>query len=115
VKFLVDNQLPAALARWLAAKGHDAIHVLDRGLGRESDVELWKLANDEGRILVSKDEDFLALALRPGDKGRLLWLRLGNCRKQALLDAFEGSWLAIAEALEDGQQVVEVRSPASSA
>lgn len=115
MKFLVDNQLPAALARWLTAKGHDAIHVLDRGLGRECDVELWKLANDEGRILVSKDEDFLALALRPDDKGRLLWLRLGNCRKQALLDAFEGSWLAIAEALEDGQQIVEVRGPASSA
>jgi len=26
-----DNQLPAALARWLTAKGHDAVHVLDIG------------------------------------------------------------------------------------
>ncbi len=114
MKFLVDNQLPAALARWLTAKGHAAIHVLDRGLGRECDVELWRIANDEGRILVSKDEDFLALALRPDDKGRLLWLRLGNCRKQALLDSFEGLWPAIAEALEDGQQIIELRGPASS-
>jgi predicted nuclease of predicted toxin-antitoxin system len=114
VKFLVDNQLPAALARWLTAKGYDAIHVLDRGLGRECDGELWKLAHEEGRILVSKDEDFLALALRPGDEGRLLWLRLGNCRKQALLKAFDDSWPAIAEALGEGQQVVEVRGPVDS-
>lgn len=26
-----DNQLPAALARWLTAKGHDAVHVVDIG------------------------------------------------------------------------------------
>jgi hypothetical protein len=31
VKFLSDNQLPAALARWLTAKGHDAVHVVDIG------------------------------------------------------------------------------------
>jgi predicted nuclease of predicted toxin-antitoxin system len=114
VKFLVDNQLPAALARWLTAKGYDAIHVLDRGLGRECDGELWKLAKEEDRILVSKDEDFLALALRPGDEGRLLWLRLGNCRKHALLAALERSWPAMVEALGEGQQVVEVRGPLDS-
>ena len=34
VRFLVDNQLPTALARWLAARGADTVHVLDTGLGR---------------------------------------------------------------------------------
>lgn len=29
VKFLVDNQLPAALARFLAARGVACVHVLD--------------------------------------------------------------------------------------
>ena len=33
MKFLVDNQLPAALARWLVARGLDACHVAVRGLG----------------------------------------------------------------------------------
>ena len=34
MRFLVDNQLPAALARWLTAQGHDAIHVLDVALAQ---------------------------------------------------------------------------------
>jgi predicted nuclease of predicted toxin-antitoxin system len=32
VKFLVDNQLPAALARQLSAQGLTAMHILDCGL-----------------------------------------------------------------------------------
>jgi predicted nuclease of predicted toxin-antitoxin system len=30
------------------------------------------------RIVVSKDDDFLILASRPGDRGRLIWVRLGK-------------------------------------
>lgn len=30
--------------------------------------------------MISKDEDLLFLANRPGDKGRLVWVRLGDCR-----------------------------------
>ena len=77
MKFLVDNQLPAALARWLSEAGNDAVHVMDRELGQASDRELWAMAVEENRIVVSKDEDFFILATRPDDKGRLLWLRLG--------------------------------------
>jgi predicted nuclease of predicted toxin-antitoxin system len=29
MRFLVDAQLPPALANWLAAQGHDAAHVAD--------------------------------------------------------------------------------------
>ena len=83
--------------------------MLDRDLGQEDDRALWKIAVEEGRILVSKDEDFFHLASRPNDPGRLLWLRLGNCRKQALLDALEGSLPAIEAAFADGQQIVELR------
>lgn len=109
MKFLVDNQLPSALARWIAAKGHDAVHVLDLGLGQEADRALWDFAAKEGRIIVSKDEDFFFLATRPDDLGRLLWLRLRNCRKQALLDALESVWDSIEVAFEDGQQIMEIR------
>jgi predicted nuclease of predicted toxin-antitoxin system len=36
VKFLVDAQLPSALAGWLREVGHEAAHVEDVGL-READ------------------------------------------------------------------------------
>lgn len=109
MKFLVDNQLPAALARFLASWGHDALHVLDLRMDETADSILWTAATSQGRALVSKDEDFLHLATRPGDSGKLVWVRLGNCRKPALLTAFERVLAGIVAALEAGHRVVEVR------
>jgi predicted nuclease of predicted toxin-antitoxin system len=109
VKFLVDNQLPAALARFLNSRGHDAEHVLDLQMDEADDPDVWNHAVSEGRALVSKDEDFLHLANRPGAFGTFVWVRLGNCRKQALLAAFDRALPAIVTALEEGHRVIEVR------
>ena len=105
----MDHQLPVALARWLAAHGADAVHVLDIGFDATPDTEIWTRAISEGRIVVSKDEDFLHLANRTGDTGRLLWVRVGNCRTAALLARFAAEWAAIGLAFADGQRVVELR------
>lgn len=109
MKFLVDNRLPAALARFLSSRGHDAQHVLDLQMDEADDPDIWSHAVSQGRALVSKDEDFLHLANRPGASGSFVWVRLGNCRKQVLLAAFERALPAIITALEDGHCVVEVR------
>ena len=106
MKFIVDNQLPAALARWLAARGADAVHVLDLTLDTASDTEIWNRAAAEGRIVVSKDEDFFHLANRDGDTGRLLWVRLGNCRTPALLARFEAAWPGIEQSFAAGNRIV---------
>jgi predicted nuclease of predicted toxin-antitoxin system len=74
-----------------------------------SDLEIWDYAANGDLIVVSKDEDFLHLANRPGDKGKLLWVRIGNCRKQTLLQAFERELPGIVRAFEEGVHVVEVR------
>jgi predicted nuclease of predicted toxin-antitoxin system len=92
VKFLVDNQLPSALARWIESRGRYARHVLEIGMADATDIDIFRYAVSEEHILVSKDEDFLHLALRPGVTAGLIWVRIGNCRKQQLLDAFERAW-----------------------
>lgn len=109
MKFLVDVQLPGTLARWLRGRGYDVIHSLERDWGQLDDRALWRLAGEEGRIVISKDEDFLILATRPKDTGRLLWLRIGNCRTSDLLTLLNRQWASIEQAYEGGQRVVEVR------
>lgn len=109
MKFLVDNQLPVALARWLADIGEQAEHVLDLGLDQAADSEIWSLSIADGRIIVSKDADFLLLANRTGDTGRLLWIRVGNSRTQALLARFTATWPTIRAALVSGQRIVELQ------
>jgi hypothetical protein len=40
MRFLVDAQLPPALARWLSGKGHEAEHVADRQMEAASDTAI---------------------------------------------------------------------------
>lgn len=109
MKFLIDNQIPPALAYWLVKSGFDAVHVLDRGLASSPDRELWQIAKSEDRIMITKDEDFFILATRPDETGRLLWLRVGNFRTHALVGLIEGQLQAITSAFAEGQRIVEVR------
>jgi predicted nuclease of predicted toxin-antitoxin system len=109
MKFLVDNQLPPALAIELRRRGHDCQHVLDVNMDRAIDVDLWSACSTEGRVIVSKDEDFVFLANRPADTGRLVWVRLGNCRNAVLLQALDRAHDAMVAALESGQRIVEIR------
>ena len=109
MKFLVDNQLPAALARFLASRGADCQHVLDLDLGDASDTEIWKHASRNDCVVISKDEDFFYLANAPSAKARLIWIRLGNCRTNALLSAIELLWPKIEAGLKAGDRIIEVR------
>ena len=105
----MDNQLPIALARWLAAQGTDAVHVLDLSLDSASDTAIWTRALAEARIVVSKDEDFFHLANRFGDTGCLLWVRMGNCRTAVLLARFAAEWPVLQQSFASGQRIVELR------
>ena len=60
MKFLVDAQLPRRFAGWLNEARQDSLHTLD--LPRKNlttDAELIAHAEKEGRIVVSKDADFV--------------------------------------------------------
>jgi predicted nuclease of predicted toxin-antitoxin system len=108
LRFLVDNQLPLQLARYLEGLGHDDLHVVEVGLDEADDQAVWRWAIGERRVVISKDEVLFFLATRSGDAGSLLWIRLGDCRKAALIDALDRSIDAVVAAFTSGQQVVEL-------
>ncbi len=59
MKFLVDAQLPKALARFLHRRGFDAVHTLDLpNKNVTADSEINKISHAEQRIVISKDSDF---------------------------------------------------------
>jgi predicted nuclease of predicted toxin-antitoxin system len=91
VKFLVDAQLPRRFCVWLADGGHDASHTLDLPLGNRTPYEtLIEYADREGRVLVSKDDDFVQSRLVRG-RPRLLWLiatgNVDNRRLESMIRA----------------------------
>lgn len=109
MRFLVDNQLPAALARFLASRGVECRHVLDVGLGDSTDTAIWEYAVQNDCVVISKDEDFLYLASTPLANARFIWIRVGNCRTKALLSVVERLWPQIEAGLNAGDRIIEVR------
>ncbi len=109
MKFLVDNQLPMALCHFIASRGCDCEHVLDLGMERALDFAIWEHARLTDRVIVSKDEDFFHLASLPDAVGRLVWVRLGNCRTPFLIARFEQLWSKVAALLQAGERIVEIR------
>lgn len=107
MKFLVDAQLPPALAGWLQERGHDAEHVFAIGMVAATDAAIADHAEATGAVLVTKDEDFTALRLP--DRFVLLWLRCGNATNVALNAWLEPRWIETERLLEAGERFVEVR------
>jgi predicted nuclease of predicted toxin-antitoxin system len=79
MKALVDAQLPRRLAAWLAASGCDAVHTLDLpGGNRTTDAEIIRLADEQGRVGITKDADFVDSHILRGRPARLLLISAGN-------------------------------------
>lgn len=108
MRFLVDAQLPPALARWLVSMGYEAEHVADVGLASASDREIWKYALSVGSVIISKDEDFAQRKVLASEGPALVWVRLPNSRRRELLIWFEQVLPQIDQALRRGESLIEV-------
>ncbi len=108
MRWLIDAQLPPALARWLTAEGHEARHVFDEGLAQAADAAIWQHATDTAAVIVTKDEDF-ALRAQLGVRGpQVVWVRYGNVRKAELLLKCAAAWPDVADAIARGEPLVEL-------
>ena len=108
MKFVIDEQLPTSLARWLIEQGHEVHHIHDLGLRSASDRAVHRAARDLGAVIVTKDSDFLTLA-RTVDAPQVVWLRTGNETTGALIERFAAAFPRILSLLQDREAVVEVR------
>ena len=107
MKFLVDAQLPPGLCRWLEARGHEAEHVVELGLGAAADEAVARRAQEAGEVLISKDEDFVAL--RQPERFQLLWLRCGNVSNLALAEWLGERWDDVEARLAAGETLINLR------
>ncbi|MGE0743075.1 MAG: DUF5615 family PIN-like protein [Hyphomonadaceae bacterium] len=109
LRFIVDAQLPPALADFIRAKGHEASALREIGLRDADDANIWTWARAEAAIIVTKDEDFAQLVAANDDGPRVLWVRSGNLLKRVLLARFESAWPELEGHLIAGARLVEMR------
>jgi predicted nuclease of predicted toxin-antitoxin system len=107
MKFLIDAQLPPALCAWLQLRDHEAVHVVEIGMGGASDKLIAGHAIAENLMLISKDEDFVYL--RHPDRFALMWLRCGNATNRSLTEWLDHRWDRVETLLAAGERFIEFR------
>ena len=106
MKFLVDAQLPRRLCGWLRENGHDVVHTLDLDLGnRTPDFEIIRIADRDGRIVVTKDDDFVQSFLLRNTPLRLILVASGNIGNAELERLIAAALLTIIEAFETARYI----------
>ena len=108
MKFIVDAQLPPALAHVLINLGHEAQHVFEIGLAHSEDEAIWRHAENSQAVIVTKDEDFAVRRTMNAAGPIIVWIRLGNSTKQELLRWFSPLFPEILTAINTGENLIEV-------
>lgn len=95
-KLLLDENLSWRLAEKLQPVFPGTRHVEELGLRGASDIVLWDVAERDGFMLVSKDDDFRQLGLLRGAPPKVLVLAIGNAGNAVVLDVLKSHAARIA-------------------
>ena len=79
VKLLFDQNLSPKLINRLTDLYPNSDHLDQLELGAAEDTLVWKFAQDNGFVVVTKDADFSDLSLLRGFPPKVVWVRRGNC------------------------------------
>jgi len=98
VKFLVDAQLPKVLSDFINAQGYSSLHTLDLPQkNKTQDRNLSEICEAEGRIIVTKDTEFLDSFLLKRKPAKLLLVKTGNINNPEILNIFRNNLKIIVE------------------
>ncbi len=117
MKFLIDEQLPISLVKWLVVQGFDVIHATSLGKNLKiSDKAVCKDSMLNQRIVISKDIDFLNSFLIKKEPWKLLYLTTGNIANRELVALFQSNltqiieWFSKANVIEMNRDTLAVRA-----
>ncbi len=101
MKLLLDENLSRHIVPSIQGAFPGSTQAVIAGLERASDREVWGYAKDGGYAIVTKDEDFVALQSMLGYPPKVVYLSMGNCTNQQVVDALARARTQIEAALAD--------------
>ena len=86
MRFKLDENLPLQLKGLFTESGHDAVTVLDEGMGGATDSDVASVCLMEDRVLVTQDIDFADIRMYPpGEYPGIVVFRLPSQARDDLL------------------------------
>lgn len=110
MKLLLDHQFSPGFADWINAsfRGLEAVAARHVGFARAPDRSLYLFAREEGRVLITKDRDFLRLASELGPPPPVVLVRFPNARTAQLRAFLAPRLTSVLERVAAGDSVVLV-------
>ncbi len=109
MRFLIDTNLPPAVADWLSSEGFAAEHTSAIGLEKAPDRAIWEHARKSASCIITKDEDFVLLHAADPTGPPVVWVRIGNAVRRVIVGKLAAVWPSVMAKLEQGETIVEVR------
>lgn len=100
-KLLFDNNISHRVLPKIADIFPNSLHVMLKNLDESTDLEVWRYAKIHGFAIVTKDSDFNDLAIYRGIPPKIIWIKLGNCKVDAIATVLRENYESIVEFLED--------------
>ncbi len=97
MKLLLDENLSRRLVPILLDVFPGTIHVADVDMLRTPDPDIWQYAKENDFTIITKDDDFLALAHRFGPPPKLIMVEIGNCSNAMLAERLQESAVRLQE------------------
>lgn len=85
MKFLADINIPRAVISYLSQNNHDVLDLKKVNL-LAKDIDIIKLAQDQGRIVLTLDKDFISLIQFPKYNVACIVIRLKNQTPKNILN-----------------------------
>lgn len=106
MKFLVDAQLPVRLARFLQASGYDTLHTRDLPQQNATlDSKINDISIEQGRVVITKDSDFVDSFVTIQKPSKLLLVSTGNIRNSELEAVFKKNLLTLVDLLQNNDYI----------
>ena len=76
MKFLLDQDVYALTERFLREQKYDVVTASELGLSRADDIDLLRLAGEQGRIFIRRDRDYGNLVFVQNVGSGVIYLRI---------------------------------------
>lgn len=84
MRFLADQDVWATSTTFLRGVGHDVVTASELGMARADDIALLRIAQQQGRIFVTRDRDYGGLVFVQGNAPGVIYLRILPSSREAV-------------------------------
>ena len=88
MKFLLDQDVYAVTERFLRSLGHEVVTAYELGLAQADDSQLLAIAQQQERIMVTRDRDYGGLVFVANCGNAVIYLRVTPATITAVHDEF---------------------------